>query len=175
MISRSREKVLDLRSVFGIEARVTAPAEATDGEYVELDCTLEPGGKTTIHYHPEQDETYRVLDGTLEVLQDGKWRKVPAGESLSVPRGAVHGFRNAGEAPIPLLNVHRPALAFQQHLETLERMIRAGKIRGLKDLRSLIHMSLASVEQEPSITIRPPYWLLRTLAFAGRRVGYTLD
>jgi hypothetical protein len=99
---------------------------------------------------------------------------VPAGESLTVPPGAVHGFRNKGEGQVRFLNVHRPALAFQEHLETLDRMIRAGKIRGLKDPRSLIHMSLASVEQEPSVTVRPPYWLLRGLAAIGRRLGYKL-
>ncbi len=43
MMSKPQEKVLDLRSVFGIEARVTTPAEATGGEYVEMDVTAEPG------------------------------------------------------------------------------------------------------------------------------------
>ncbi len=61
MMSKPQEKVLDLRSVFGIEARVTTPAEATGGEYVEMDVTAEPGSETLIHYHPEQEETYRVL------------------------------------------------------------------------------------------------------------------
>ena len=45
-----------------------------------------------IHYHPEQEETYRVLEGTLEVFCDDRWCMVSAGESLTVPRGAVHGF-----------------------------------------------------------------------------------
>ena len=175
MISESQEKVLDLRSVFGVKAAVTVPSAATDGEYVEMDCTPDPGGETSIHYHPEQEETYRVLEGTLEVFYDGRWDAVPAGESLTVPRGAVHGFRNASEAPVRFLNVHRPALAFQEHLETLDRLIKAGKIRGLKDPRSLMYMSIASVEQEPSVAVTPPQWLLRALAFIGRRLGYTLN
>ena len=45
-----------------------------------------------IHYHPEQEETYRVLEGTLEVFCDDRWCMVSAGESPTVPRGAVHGF-----------------------------------------------------------------------------------
>ncbi|CAN5243222.1 hypothetical protein BH24ACT19_BH24ACT19_13450 [soil metagenome] len=175
MISESREKVLDLRSVFGVEARITTPAEATGGEYVEMDCTLEPGGDTAIHYHPEQEETFQVLDGRLEMFRDGQWCAVPAGESFTVPPGAIHGFRNASEAPVRFLNVHRPALAFQEHLETLDRLIRAGKIKGLKDPRSLMYMSMASIEQAPSVTVKPPHWLLRGLAFIGRRLGYTLD
>lgn len=174
-MNEAREKVLDLRSVFGVEARVTTPAEATGGEYVEMDCTLEPGGETAIHYHPEQEETYRVLDGTLEMLRDGRWQTVSVGESFTVPPGAVHGFRNASGAPVRFLNVHRPALAFQEHLETLDRLIQAGKIRGLKDPRSLIYMSMSAVEHRSDVTVKPPYWVIQALAFIGRRLGYTLD
>jgi len=58
---------------------------------------LEPRGHTSIHFHPEQEETYEVLDGRLEVFRDGDWHAVPAGESLTVPRGANHAFRNATE------------------------------------------------------------------------------
>lgn len=175
MMSKSREKVLDLRSVFGIEARIITPAETTGGEYVEMDCTLDPGGKTAIHYHPEQEETYRVLDGTLDVFLDDRWRTVLTGESLTVPRGTVHGFRNASRTPVRFLNVHRPALAFQEHLETLDRLVRAGKIKGLKEPRSLIHMSMSIVEHRSDVAVKPPHWLIQGLAFIGRRLGYTLD
>lgn len=176
MMSESREKVLDLRSVFGLEARVTAPAETTDGEYVEMDVTAEPGSRTMIHYHPGQEETYRVLEGTLEVFRDGRWNAVPAGESLVVQRGAIHGFRNASGAPVRFLNVHRPALGFQTHLETLDRLARAGKIRGTKDPRSLIYMSMSAEEYRPDVPVKPPRWLIRGFAFVGRRLlGYTLD
>lgn len=175
MMSESREKVLDLRAVFGLEARVTAPASATGGEYVEMDVTAEPGSRTMIHYHPEQEETYRVLEGTLEVFRGGRWHAVRAGESFVVPQGTVHGFRNAGEAPVRFVNVHRPALAFQEHLETLDRLSRAGKIRGTKDPRFLIYMSMSAVEHRPDVPVKPPQWVVRVLASVGRRLGYTLE
>jgi quercetin dioxygenase-like cupin family protein len=50
--SDSERKVLNLRSVFGLEATITTPAVATDGAYVELDVMLEPGGGTNAHIHP---------------------------------------------------------------------------------------------------------------------------
>jgi quercetin dioxygenase-like cupin family protein len=128
-VSGPEKKVLDLRSIFGLEATVITPAAATDGAYVEMDVVLESGGHTTNHYHPAQEETYQVLEGTLEVFWDGDWHKVPAGESLTVPRGTTHAFRNASESPARFLNVHRPALAFQEYLETVDRLIRAGKSR----------------------------------------------
>lgn len=174
-MSEAQAKILDLRSVFGVKAIVTADSLDTDGAFVEMDVTAEPGSKTLIHYHPEQEETYQVLEGTLEVLRDGQWRTVSAGESLTMPAGEVHGFRNVTDAPVRFLNVHRPALGFQAHLETLDRLIRAGKIRGTKDIRSLIYMSMSANEHRPDVAIRPPPWVMRTMAFIGRRLGYTLE
>ena len=176
IVSGPEKKVLDLRSIFGLEATVTTPAAATDGAYVEMDVVLEPGGHTTNHYHPAQEETFQVLDGTLDVFRDGNWHKVPAGESSTVPRGATHAFRNASETPARFLNVHRPALAFQEYLETVDRLIQAGKVKGLKNLRSGIYLSMAFVEQESSsVQVKPPQMLLRGLAFIGRRLGYRLE
>jgi quercetin dioxygenase-like cupin family protein len=177
----SERKVLNLRSIFGLEATVTTPSAGTDRAYVELDVMLEPGGETNVHIHPEQEETYEVLDGTLEVLRDGHWQAVPAGASLTVPPGAVHAFRNGSETPVRFLNVHRPALTFQEFLETLDRLIRAGKVKGLprpprlKNLRSGIYISMASVEQGTSVSVKPPQMLIRGSAFIGRRLGYTLE
>ncbi len=71
--------------------------------------------------------------------------------------------------------MHRPALAFQEHLETLDRLSRAGKIRGTKDPRSLIYMSMSGVEHRPDVPVKPPQWTMKALAFIGRRLGYTLD
>jgi quercetin dioxygenase-like cupin family protein len=174
-MSESEKQALNLRSVFGLEATVLTPSAATDGAYVEMDIMLEPRGHTNRHYHPEQEEAYEVLDGTLEVFRDGDWHEVSAGESLTVSPGAVHAFRNASRTPVRFLNVHRPALAFQEYLETLDRLIRVGKVKGLKSLRSGIYVSVAAVEQSSSVMVEPPHILIRGLAFIGRRLGFTLD
>ena len=175
MTSGASTRVLDLRSVFGVEARVTTPAASTDGAYVEMDCTVAPGSATMIHYHAAQEETYRVLDGTLEVFLDDRWRALPNGELLTVPRGAVHGFRNASGAPVRFLNVHRPALRFEEHLATIDRLAKAGKVRGTKDLRSLIYLSMSAMEHRPDVPVRPPLWVIRLLAGLGRALGYRLN
>ena len=169
------EKVLDLRSVFGVEARVTMPAAATGGAYVEMECMVNPGSGSMIHYHPHQEETYQVLEGTLEVFREGTWRPLQPGESLTVPLRAVHAFRNASSAPATFLNVHRPALAFQEHLETLDRLIQSGKVRGTKDPRSLIYMSMSAIKHRPDVAVKPPQVVVNLMAWLGRRLGFTLD
>jgi quercetin dioxygenase-like cupin family protein len=175
IVSGPEKKVLDLRPIFGLQATITTPAAATDGAYFEIDDVLEPGGHATDHYHPAQEETFQVLDGTLEVFRDGGWHKVPAGESSTVPRGATHAFRNASQTPVRFLNSHRPALTFQEFLETVDGLIRAGKIKGPRDLRSGIYLSMAAVERGTAVQVKPPQMLLRGLAFIGRRLGYRLE
>jgi hypothetical protein len=71
--------------------------------------------------------------------------------------------------------VHRPALSFQEFLETVDRLIRTGKVKGSKNLRSGIYLSIAAVEQDTSVQVKPPQMLIRGLAFIGRRLGYRLE
>jgi quercetin dioxygenase-like cupin family protein len=174
-MSEPQDRVLDLRSVFGLQGTVTTPSAATGGAYVEMGVALDPGGHTNNHLHPEQEETFDVLEGTLEVFHDGGWHAIPAGASLTVPRGVVHAFRNATDRPVRFRNVHRPALTFQEFLETVDRLIRAGKVKGRKGLRSGIYLSMASVERDTSVNKKPPQFILRGLAFIGRLLRFTLN
>ena len=175
MTDQAHERVLDLRSIFGIEARVTTPSEATGGEYVEMDCIAQPGSGTMVHYHPEQEETFQVVEGVLELMRDGEWAKIQAGESVTVSKGAVHAWRNASPAPLRFLNVHRPAGGFQEHIEMLDRLVKAGKVRGTKDPRSLMYMCMSGVRYRPDVTVKPPQLVVNSMAWLGRRLGYTLE
>ena len=87
---------------------------------------------------------------------------------------ATPGFRNTSGVPVRFVNVHRPALRFQDHLETIDRLARAGKVRGTKDIRSLMYLSMSAIEHEPDVPVRPPYWVLKLLASVGRRLGLRL-
>ena len=166
--------VLDLRSIFGVHARITKSGSTTGGAFVEMDCTAEPGSGTMVHFHPEQDESFEVVEGQIEVLREGRWMPVPAGECYSVPKGAVHAWRNAAEVPARFVNVHRPALGFEAHMTTLDRLVREGKIRGKSDPRSIIYMALSAVEHQPDVTVRPPQWLVKATASVGRLLGFRL-
>jgi mannose-6-phosphate isomerase-like protein (cupin superfamily) len=172
---QSTEKVLNLKSVFGVEARITTPSSATGGAYVEMDCTVVPGGRTIYHFHPQQEESYRVLEGTLDVRRDGKWTTLREGEYFEIPAGTVHGWRNTAKVPVRFINIHRPALGFQDHMETLHHLVNVGKIKGTKDLRSIIYMSMSAVRHKPDVAVDPPQGLVNAMAFIGRSLGWKLD
>ena len=170
-MSASRGKVLDLRPVFGITATILTPAGETGGSWVEMEVVAEPGSRTTVHRHPEQTETYEVLEGTLEVLHNGTWHEVPAGDSFLVPHGSLHAFRNASDRAVRFLNVHRPALQFQSHLECLDQLVRSGRLRSMNDPRSLLYMCVSATTYHPDVSRRPPQPLISTMGWIGRRIG----
>lgn len=53
------------------------------------------GGNGLVHVHPGSDEHFEVLKGRLRVEIAGAVHVVEAGQSVVVPRGAAHHFRNA--------------------------------------------------------------------------------
>lgn len=102
-----------------------SPAE-TAGELIEIEMTVPPNsGAIPKHRHPLQEEEYEVLAGTFDVLYEGRWRALRTGEAIAVPRGAIHAFRGSNEVA-RVRNVHRPALDFDQYLQTLYGLAEAG-------------------------------------------------
>jgi quercetin dioxygenase-like cupin family protein len=67
------------------------------------------------HTHPTHTDSFYVLEGDVEFLQDGDWHRVGPGTFLSVPPNIEHGFRPAGTA-IRLLNFHTPYDGFIERL-----------------------------------------------------------
>ncbi len=69
-----------------------------DAELFQLDVFLERGGMLRgtgrQHFHPNSDEEFDVRSGILRVMMDGKWHVLKAGDTLLVPRGIPHLFRN---------------------------------------------------------------------------------
>ncbi len=55
------------------------------------------------HRHEVEEEAYYILEGTLAMLVDGREVDLRSGDFVHVPPGAVHGYRNAGQAPVKFL------------------------------------------------------------------------
>lgn len=61
------------------------------------------------HSHLHYEETAYGLDGVLTFTVDGKPSEVSAGQSLCIPRGAVHRFDKLGSVDAKVLCVITPA------------------------------------------------------------------
>ena len=76
--------------------------------------TLPPGNSTDTHIHANCEESIYVVRGEVECrIGEERVRMSPGGQSV-VPRGAVHGIRNVGDAPAEIiLSYSSAARAFE--------------------------------------------------------------
>ena len=65
------------------------------------------------HIHHDCSEHFYVIEGSMEVMLGGEWRRLEQGDDTCVPRGALHTFRNAGHNSLRVLVVLSPA-GFEQ-------------------------------------------------------------
>jgi mannose-6-phosphate isomerase-like protein (cupin superfamily) len=61
------------------------------------------------HVHADEDDAFYILDGEMMFTFDGDRAAAPPGTFVLVPPGVRHGFRNDGDVPVRMLNVHAPA------------------------------------------------------------------
>ena len=65
--------------------------------------SLTPGKATDTHVHGNCEESVYVTRGRVECTSAGRSALLSAGELTVVPRGAVHGLRNAGAEPAEVI------------------------------------------------------------------------
>jgi quercetin dioxygenase-like cupin family protein len=61
------------------------------------------------HVHAEEDDAFYILAGELTFTFGGEAAPAPPGTFVLVPPGVAHGFRNDGDTPVRMLNLHAPA------------------------------------------------------------------
>jgi mannose-6-phosphate isomerase-like protein (cupin superfamily) len=115
----------------------------SDGELVIAEVTLEPGGSAAgVHVHPNQTETFRILDGTVGFRVGRERLFATTGDTVTVKAGTAHTFWNTSESRARFVCEIRPALGFERLLETMFALARDGKT----DRRGMPHpLRLAAI------------------------------
>jgi quercetin dioxygenase-like cupin family protein len=176
--SAGADRQLDFHPAMGMRWEITRSTEETAGEVFESTHwydAREPG--PNVHVHPNSDDTFEVIDGTLEVCIDGEWRSVRAGEAVTVPAGAPHTFRNASDQTAKVKSTMRPAGRSEAFFRDMHRLIHEGKIKRLppKDPRSAIYGAMLIGEYPDEIrSIKPPNGVFKALAVVGRALRFKL-
>jgi mannose-6-phosphate isomerase-like protein (cupin superfamily) len=65
--------------------------------------TVKPGFMLSLQRHRGRAEVWAVKEGTLTVIADGVRHDVPAGQSITLPKGCVHCMINASHAPVTVI------------------------------------------------------------------------
>jgi quercetin dioxygenase-like cupin family protein len=104
--------------VFGDPVEILISGEMTGGLSATLTQVSPPGGGPPPHSHMNEDETFFVLEGEYEFLEDGEWRRIEAGEAIYAIRGSIHTFRNVGKSAGKMLVFVAPA-GMEKYLEEI--------------------------------------------------------
>ena len=147
----------------------------TNGEAVVFDCYVEPSGFVAKpHVHPFQEERFEVIEGSVMFKLDGQELPAGPGDRVLVPSGMKHQFWNAGGQQVRFRCEVRPALDFEQLLETMFALARAGKTnrKGMPN-----PLRLAVIARAHFDTVRlpfPPSWMQRAGLAVGAPIGRLL-
>jgi mannose-6-phosphate isomerase-like protein (cupin superfamily) len=100
--------------------RFIKTANDTSGALLETEEWLRPGGAVAIkHVHPNQEERFTVLSGSLRVELGRAERVLGPGDGVTIAPGVAHRFANVGEGEVHFIGEVRPALRTE---ELFERM-----------------------------------------------------
>lgn len=83
----------------GVETRMLVSARNGATQLCMFEQWVAPGNGAPTHSHPVE-EVLTVLRGEAEMWLDRERVVVKAGQSLLVPAGRAHGFRNSGNVPL---------------------------------------------------------------------------
>jgi quercetin dioxygenase-like cupin family protein len=104
-----------------------AHAFEREGENLWVHCWFEPGAHLPEHYHPTLEERWEVLDGTLRLKLDGRWRALtPEDGPARVAREVRHEIRNSSGGPVRARAEVLPAGQLQEFLTDAAQAARDG-------------------------------------------------
>ena len=61
------------------------------------------------HVHTDEDDSFFILDGEITFMLPKGDVVAGPGTFVLIPPGVEHGFRNDGDVPVRMLNIHAPA------------------------------------------------------------------
>ena len=149
---------------------------------LEADLHVSRGGYVRTHVHPEQEETFTGVSGTLVLEVDGEKRRIGPGDRAVISAGTPHGFDHAAEEAHVLVTV-RPALELERYFRVFLGLSRDGRIRmptrGLPRPLLLVAIVMHRYRREiaaPGLPLwlqRPLWGLLALIArVRGRRASF---
>src|ERR1700749_2951299 len=90
-ITRKGESINNV--VWNILGQTYKPVQLSASSFA-FDTLFPPGTFVPPHFHPDQDEFIRVLEGDFDLWLEGEDLKATAGDLIRMPMGSKHGIFN---------------------------------------------------------------------------------
>jgi mannose-6-phosphate isomerase-like protein (cupin superfamily) len=150
-------------------------AGETNGEYVLIELRAAPDAVVAAaHVHPHQTETFEVISGTLGAKVGGKTVEANAEGVVVIEPRVAHKWWNAGEDELVFRAEVRPALQFEQLIETMFGLAADGRTnkKGMPNPLRLAVIANHHFEdvQLPGV----PRWMQKAALAMGAPIGRSL-
>ena len=149
----------------------------TNGTMLEVESvyTKPSPSRPPVHYHPAQEEIFRVLAGELHAVIGGRRRVLKEGETLVIPEGTRHGMW-AEEAGVRVNWQTRPALRTEAFFEAVYGLASRGKTNE-RGVPNLLQATVIARKFADEFRLASPPWPVQRLLFAilvplGKLLGY---
>ena len=144
----------------------------TNGEYVLIEVVVDPNGAVAAkHIHPYQTERFEIISGRVGFEAGDRTFIATAGATVVVEPGTAHRFWNAGDEEARFRCQVRPALKFEQLLETMYGLAADGKTNR-KGMPNPVRLAVIAREHFDDVRLPfPPVWMQRTGLALGSAVG----
>jgi mannose-6-phosphate isomerase-like protein (cupin superfamily) len=148
-------------------------AADTNGALLEMEAAYRPSSvKPPLHFHPAQEETFEVLQGSFAVTAGEQQYTFHAGDRFTIPYGTPHAMHNISNGRGRLLWQTRPALNSEGFFSAMWGMEAqpAGENRGV---RRILRLAVIFQEYHQEVRLSSPLQrtLLGLLAPLGRLAG----
>jgi len=122
--SRGDEPAIRIAAI-GLDLHIRLPPQASGEAMTVIETVNAPGFGPPRHRHHET-EVFRVLDGRYLYEVDGRRFHAEAGDLVSVPGGAAHGFVNVTDRPARQLITIVPGLDAKAFFTELSAVMKDG-------------------------------------------------
>ena len=147
----------------------------TNGEAVVVETFVKPDGfVAAAHVHPQQEERFVILRGTVGFRLGREKMVAGPGQKVTVPAGTAHKFWNAGEDEAHFVCEVRPALQFEQLIETMFGLAADGKTNR-KGMPNPLRLAVIARHHFDDVRLPfPPAWMQRMGLALGAPLGRVL-
>ncbi|QJW90311.1 cupin domain-containing protein [Spirosoma taeanense] len=115
--------------ITGQTIRFIHTAQDTGGQLLEMEALFQPQTvEPAPHYHPRQEENFKILSGELTVRIDGQVKTFRPGDELHIPPKTVHSMWNQSSQRTIVNWQVQPALDTEFFLETATGLANDGKV-----------------------------------------------
>ena len=129
-----------------------------------------------MHIHPNQVSGAKVSAGELVFEVDGEEKRVGPGESIEIPAGVKHRFRNEGDEDVVSEQYFRPALDIASFFETFFALAQRDELNDKGMPGTLQLMAIVPEFGDEIRPVSPPWPVLKALSAVlgpvARRRGY---